>query len=236
MNKASFPSLKKHGTDAIKILAELQQQLVDTYQVATGHDVRDYLITDKHLARIIGGDTMLSATSETLLLQEDEQGLAMSLFLDKKLLGRLESSNPLHALQESQLDDLCKVIEGLSHFNCMAWKAGQNRQVSLLELELQAEIDKFVGITLLAIKQGARDVLYGLHRMLFDNVRYQDELDDAELCRYREANQYAARFCRRLRKMLQQNGDQAFSELRSFYRLQFSDKISHIHSRAWIAG
>jgi hypothetical protein len=134
------------------------------------------------------------------------------------------------------MDDLCQVIEGLSHFNCMAWKAGQNRQVSLLELELQAEIDKFVGITQLALEQGASDVMHGLHYALFDNVRFLSQLDEAQLQRYRDANQYAARFCRRLREPLQQQDERALSELRSFYRLQLNDKISHIHSNAWLTG
>ncbi len=218
------------------MLDELQQQLLDTYQVGIGHDVRDYLITDQQLARVIGGDAMLSGTSETLLMQEDEAGLAMSLFLDENVLGRLESAKPLQKLDASHLDDLCKVIEGLSHFNCMAFKAAQNRQVSLLELELQAEIDKFVGISQLAMEQGADAVLQGLHCALFDQVSYLSELDDEQLSRYRDANQYAARFCRRLRKPLQQKDERALTELRSFYRLQFSEKISHIHAGAWMPG
>jgi len=215
------------------MLAELQQQLSDIYQLTGTCDVRDYIITDPTLAKIISQDAMLTNTDETLLVSQDKDGLALSLFLDADMLDRLESSNPLNCLREELLDDLWKVMEGISHFNCVVWKATQDRNVSLLELELQGEIDKFVSTTLLALGQANGDLLNRLHGWLFDNVRYHDDLDDEQLDRYRSANAYAARFCHRLRQQLIDNDELALSELRRFYRLQLGDKISHIHSRAW---
>ena len=215
------------------MLETLQQQLSDIYQVGHGYDVRDYLITDPALARVLGEDAMLMNTEETLLLSQDEEGLALSLFLDGDLLGRLESANPLDRLRAELLDDLWKVLEGVSHFNCVAWKAAQDRTVTLLELELQGEIDKFVGTVLLALGQDDAELSRRVHGWLFDDVRYHDELDDEQLDRYRSANDYAARYCHRLRRQLMRNTERTLEELRQFYRLQLSDKISHIHSRAW---
>ena len=215
------------------MLEQLQQQLSDIYQVGGSHDVRDYVITDPMLAKILGQDAMLSNTDETLLVSEDNEGLALSLFLDAKMLSRLESANPLDCLRADLLDDLWKVLEGISHFNCVVWKAAQERTVSLLELELQGEIDKFVSTSLLALDQADGDLLNRLHGWLFTNVRFHDELDDEQRKRYQSANDYAARFCHRLQKQLIDNDELALSELRRFYRLQLADKISHIHSRAW---
>ena len=215
------------------MLEQLQQQLSDIYQVGGSHDVRDYVITDPMLAKILGQDAMLSNTDETLLVSEDDEGLALSLFLDAKMLSRLESANPLDCLRADLLDDLWKVLEGISHFNCVVWKAAQERTVSLLELELQGEIDKFVSTSLLALDQADGDLLNRLHGWLFTNVRFHDELDDEQRKRYQSANDYAARFCHRLQKQLIDNDELALSELRRFYRLQLADKISHIHSRAW---
>ncbi len=221
------------GALVTDMLAELQQQLSDIYQVAGTHDVRDYIITDPTLAKIIGQDAMLTNTDETLLVSQDKDGLALSLFFDADMLERLESCSPLEFLRAELLDDLWKVLEGISHFNCVVWKATQDRSVSLLELELQGEIDKFVSTTLLALGQANGDLLNKLHGWLFENVRYRDELDDEQMNRYRSANEYAARFCHRLRQQLIDNDELALSELRRFYRLQLGDKISHIHSRAW---
>lgn len=213
------------------MIDRLQQHLSDIYQVGEVHDVRDFLITDPRLAQCIGAGSMLADTSETLLMAEDEEGLALSLFLDGDLLSRLESADPLSRLRADLLDDLWKVLEGLSHFNCVVWRASRDRSVSLLELELQAEIDKFVGTTLLALGQGRTEMLDHLHGWLFDDVSFHAELDDEQLARYRAANEYAARFCHALRRRLVDNGGAALTELRRFFRLPMTDKISHIHSQ-----
>jgi hypothetical protein len=213
------------------MIDRLQQHLSDIYQVGGVHDVRDYLITDPGLAQCLGAGSILADTSETLLMSEDEEGLALSLFLDGELLARLESADPLSRLRADQLDDLWKVLEGISHFNCVVWKASRDRCVTLLELELQAEVDKFVGTTLLALGQGRTEMLEHLHGWLFDDVSFRAELDDEQLARYRAANEYAARFCHALRGRLVRDGDAVLSELRRFFRLPMTDKISHIHSQ-----
>ncbi|MGI9224762.1 MAG: hypothetical protein ACR2QX_09820 [Woeseiaceae bacterium] len=214
------------------MISRLQQHLTDIYQAGAGYDVRDYLITDPRLAKCIGEDAMLTDSKETLLIAEDDDGLALSLFLDAELLERLESSDPLGRLRAELLDDLWKVVEGVSHFNCVVWKASQDRNVSLLELELQAEIDKFVSTMLLAVSQGRCDMLDHVHGWLFDDVSYHDELNAEQLDRYRAANEYASRFCHALRRRLVEDVERVLGELRRFYRLPMTDKISHIHSQA----
>lgn len=215
------------------MLKKLQQQLNETYRIDAGVDVREFLITDEAIAQWLSNNSMHEGVGETLLLKEEDDGLAMSLYLEREILDRLESSDPINDLHTHQLDDLCKVIEGLSHFNYMVWKAGQDRTVSLLELELQAEIDKFVSTMHLAREQGDSDLLNGLYRRLFDRVEFRQDLDEEQQERYRSANEYAARFCRNLRNKLTKDSDSALNELRTFYRLQLPEKISHIHSTAW---
>ena len=214
------------------MLAKLQRQLHDTYQTAHEYDVRDFLITDPQMARAIGGDSVLSSNGESLFLCEEEDGLSLSLYLENEVLKRLEEAGAAGPIGSEQLDDLCKVIEGLSHFNYVVWRASRDRAVTLLELELQAEVDKFVSTMQLASEQKDAELMNVLHTKLFDEVRFSDGLDEEQAKRYREANEYAARFCRRLRHRFLQDGD-ALSELRTFFRLPLRQKISHIHSRAF---
>ena len=215
------------------MISRLQRHLNDIYQVGAGYDVRDYLITDPRLAKCIGREAMLTDTRETLLMSEDDDGLALSLFLDSELLERLESADPLARLRADLLDDLWQVVEGVSHFNCVVWKASQDRNVSLLELELQAEIDKFVSTMSLAVSQGRLDMLDCVHGWLFDEVSFHEELDAEQLDRYVAANEYASRFCHALRRRLVEDIERVLCELRRFYRLPMTDKISHIHTQAW---
>ncbi len=217
------------------MISALQQRLNDLYQAAAGYDVRDFLITDPTLAKYIGQDAMLTNTRETLLVAEDDDGLAVSLFLDGEMLDRLEEAKPLDRLRAAHLDDLWQVLEGISHFNCVVWRAAQDREVSLLELELQAEIDKFVSTVLLAVDQDRADILTSLHGWLFEDVSFHDGLDAEQLDRYRAANDYAGRFCARLCERLLVDDERTISELRQFYRYPLTDKISHIHATAWSA-
>jgi hypothetical protein len=213
------------------MLERLQQQLNDTYQSDHGYDVRDFLVTDARIAKALSADNVLTNSGETLLVCEEDDGLALTLYLEAEILKRLESADPLRT---GKLDDLCKVIEGLSHFNYVIWRAHRDRSMSLFELELQAEVDKFVSTMELAREKRDHDLLNGLHGKLFDNPRFSDDLDEAQLERYRAATEYAARFCRGLRDRLLQSRDSTLNELRHFYRLPLNDKISHIHTRAWI--
>jgi len=215
------------------MLAKLQRRLHEIYQTEHGYDVRDFLITDPVIAKAIGGDSIMSSSGESLFICEDEDGLSLSLYLDDELLSRLGDSDTLSLLAARQLDDICKVIEGLSHFNYVVWRASRDRAVTLLELELQAEVDKFVSTMQMASEQQDAELMNVLHTKLFDEIRFSDGLDDEQAERYRAANEYAARFCRQLRDRFLQNKNDTLPELRRFFRLPLRQKISHIHSQAW---
>src|SRR5690606_10273084 len=187
-----------------------------------GLSVTDFLITDPALAAVLGSGRMVPDTEESVLLCQDGHGLAVSVYLDEEVLARLESADPLRELRPEHLDDLCKVLEGISHFNYICWRAQQDKPVKLLELEMQAEVDKFVATWLLALQQGDHELARRLDR------------EQAE--RYRAANDYAARFCHGLVERLRQDGDKGLAELRRFYRLSQNEKISHIRAQAYGRG
>src|SRR5690606_9440002 len=201
-----------------------QQYLTDIYRTDHGLSVTDFLITDPALAAVLGSGRMLPDTEESVLLREDGHGLALSVYLDEEVLARLERADPLRDLRPEHLDDFCKVLEGISHFNYICWRARQDTPVKLLELEMQAEVDKFVTSWLLALEQEDYALARRLHRWLFDEVRFNPELDREQAERYRAANEYAARFCRGLAGRLEQDGAPDLAELRHFYRLSQNEK------------
>ena len=215
------------------MLSQLQDYLAGIYGVDPGYDVNDFLITDPVIARVLGKGSLIPETEESVLLREDEDGLALSVFLDSALLSRLKKSNPLEELQVDQLGDLWTVLEGISHFNYIAWRARKNRRVSLLELEMQAEVDKFVSTFFLALDQEDSELTVKLHGWLFDNVRFNPRLSRVQRERYATANNYAARFCHGLRKRLTRDSREGLHELRYFYRLSQHEKISHIHAQSY---
>ena len=215
------------------MLSQLQDHLAGIYRVDPGYDVNDFLITDPVIARVLSKGSLIPETEESVLLREDEDGLALSVFLDSAMLSRLKNSNPLQELQVDQLSDLWTVLEGISHFNYIAWRARRNRRVSLLELEMQAEVDKFVSTFFLAVDQEDSELAVKLHGWLFDNVRFNPRLSRVQRERYNTANNYAARFCHGLRKRLTRDSREGLHELRYFYRLSQHEKISHIHAQSY---
>ena len=214
------------------MLSQLQEHLTNIYRVDPGYDVNDFLVTDPVIAEILGKGSLIRETEESVLLQEDEDGLALSVYLDSAMLSRLKDANPLQALQVDQLNDLWTVLEGISHFNYIVWRARKNRRVSLLELEMQGEVDKFVSTFFMALDQEDSEIAVKLHGWLFDDVRFNPGLSKDQRERYTTANNYAARFCHGLRKRLSHNSRKGLHELRHFYRLSQRDKISHIHAQS----
>jgi hypothetical protein len=211
------------------MLQQLQDLLSGIYDVPTDYRVDDFLFTERER---LPSAVRESHTDEQVLVLEQGGAASVGLFLDPQLLARLAAANPLQALNGGNLADYWAALEGVSHFLYLAWNAAYDRGVSLLELELQAEIDKYVTSWWLLREQDPGRYPAELHHLLFERAHVDARLagDRTEL--YREANQYAARFCRRLARQLSTEAARArgetLAELRRFYRLSRERKVSHI--------
>ncbi len=212
------------------LLQELQQQLQGIYAVDVAQSVSDYLITDPKLSTRLSGSTSTGDRPERLLVREQDDWLELSLYLSHEIVEHLEQRNPTCRLDESNINEFCVALEGVSHFVYLAWNAGYDRTVSLLELELQAEIDKYITAVTLLDQQQGRDAHRHLHRRLFRGVSFAPELNDEERQRYRLANHYADRYCRHLqnRFLHPRRGERMMRELRQFYRLPRQEKLYRI--------
>ena len=208
-------------------LGGLQALLSEFYALDLEYEVDDFVTTDEELARALdGGGRELD---EKLLIAENDGEAEVSLYLEERLLERLERSDPLTRLDSDNLEDFWTAFEGVSHFTYYAWNAQLEKPVTLLEMELQAEVDKYVATTLLLLRQGQRHPR-GLHHWLFELPRLDERLDGEELDRYRRANRYAGKYCRKLAPAIARDAaDEALkSELRRFYRFSQASKIEHI--------
>ncbi|CAN5762307.1 hypothetical protein BH09MYX1_BH09MYX1_14740 [soil metagenome] len=157
---------------------------------------------------------------EVLLVREDDEGLAVELKIP--MLG-----NRTIAIDEgADLDRLCQLIEGVSHFVYLAHRAQGERSTTALEMELQAEVDKYV---IIATSLGALDVKRSatLRERLYEDVRFS-HADDTELGeRYRVANRAASRFVEGLERRFVAEGN--FTDLRvalrKFFHVGQSEKM-----------
>jgi hypothetical protein len=205
---------------ACSLLARLQLGLEALYRVETQLAIDAFLIDGEQR------DEMGPARGprEQLLLREADGELGMALFVDSAALANLEQNDPAARLDDENFGDFCLAVEGVSHFVYVALRAAASRPVSQLELELQAEVDKFACCFLVAGTAAT------LRRRLYGDVSYADDLDADERERYRTANREADRYAAALERrfLAREQTPALLTELRRFYRMALPEKLGRI--------
>jgi hypothetical protein len=214
------------------ILRDLQSLLATLYGIDIDADVRDFLITDAGALRPLGDPATARDVEEKLLIEEADGELGLALYLDRMLLERLDALDPRQCLCSCNLGDFCTVVEGVSHFNYVAWNAALDKPVTLLELEMQAEIDKYVSARVLLGRQVGGDIGHQLHARLFDSPGFDTSMEAGDLGRYQDACRLASGYCHSLESRFPAGlpGPDMLRELRAFFRWPQPAKVSHIRS------
>jgi hypothetical protein len=209
------------------VLARLQRGLEALYRVETRLDVNAFVVGEEARERALGSEQR--RPREQLLVSQSGEDLSLGLFLDEEALENLERHDPAGGLSEKNFWDFCLAVEGVSHFIYVAWCAAHDRSVTALELELQAEVDKFVSCTL----HGEADAA-SLRERLYERVSLSHDLDAEERDRYRVANDQARRYALSLERrfLKRRRVHDMLSELRRFYRLGLQEKLQHIDAAA----
>lgn len=198
------------------LLNTLQRTIQYVYEIDLPHRVADFTTTDPAFAREFGS---VHRPMEQLIFREDGEDVDISLYLDDRVVDALEGVEA----GRSSMHMICLAVEGVSHFVHFCWRSEHRVDLSLLELELQAEVDKYVLLTDL---YGGRD----MHRRLFEDCLYRHGMSRQLRERYRSANRLAAKYCRRLERDYIRPGKTRamLNELRRFCRKTQRQKIRAI--------
>jgi hypothetical protein len=211
------------------MLRPLQQLLEIIYDAPCGHDVREFLLTER---RHLPPSRREAAADEELILVERRRSCSLGLYIDSAVLARLAEHNPMQALTGRNIADFWTALEGVSHFSYLMWNAGHARGISQLELELQGEVDKYIAALWLLRAQHPGHRPRELLPALFVRTRIDPQLPSARQHLYAAATRYAAQFCARLESALLSNRPvlrhAAVAALRRFYRLGSTRKLQHI--------
>jgi len=206
----------------------MQAGLEALYRIRTEVDIEAFVIDEAARSELASG----RAAREQLLVAGGPGDLELGLFICRRALANLRTNDPGQRLGEHNWQDFLLVLEGVSHFVCVVFRAQLGRPVSALELELQAEIDKYVTCILMGWHRGAGSG--ELRERLFRGFRFHDDLPPDELARYREANTRAAAYAESLedRFVRQRRAGEMLEELRRFYRLGYREKCDVIAQAA----
>lgn len=203
----------------------IQDRIETIYGIRCELKASDFLVDSEDAAKLGG----TGRSREELLVHQDEEGLELALYIAPELLLRLKAYEQAPAgVVEGELAGFCEAAEGVSHFLYVTQTAQLDRRVSLLELEAQAEVDKFAMCSLLKWGQGAAGWAKHLSARIFDHIGFHASLSDDERYRYHEANRLARAYCQRLMPMFTANRlEPLLSELRYSYRLGSQAKLRY---------
>lgn len=124
------------------------------------------------------------------------------------------------------IDPLCQIIEGVSHFVYLSHRASQRREATQLELELQAEVDKYV-VLAASLARFDEATSRQLREHLYERVTFVHDEGTEQGERYRLANASARRFTRRLEReyITRARYVELRDELRRFFHMGQEDKL-----------
>ena len=216
------------STSFDQLLQSIQERISRFYRLSIEDDVTSFLCSEDDLAEI-AAPGHLEFGRESLVMIETKQDVRVGLYLHSTLRKSLSEQSPC-------FDNLSVLIEGVSHFLYVMHRLKQRQPFSLLELELQAEIDKYAFHLFQATidqDEVSTSALYRrsqvLRHRLFECVRYVHEAHSSLGQRYRDANYLAARFTHMLEQRFIARRRDVYEfrrELRDFYQLQAVQKLS----------
>ncbi|MEZ4294590.1 MAG: hypothetical protein R3B70_06415 [Polyangiaceae bacterium] len=197
------------------LTARIQARLHRAYAIEEAPPVDDFIVETEGAAR------------ETLRVREGDGELEVEVALPRSAL---LSPRPT-------LDELCQVVEGVSHFLCLAERARRELPATQLELEIQAEVDKYVVLVLgdvLHDQKAAFDAgrSRAMRARLFERVVFLHDAGTERGERYRVANDVGARVARGLERWVVRSGsgEGARAFLRRFYAAGQREKMELVRA------
>jgi hypothetical protein len=224
------------------LLEQVRGLIERTYDHASGlGPLSPYLIGDLGYRRLVSGHTVLRrveaagtaalpgapAPGAQLLLRTDPGGtLRAALYFPDRLIRALEEDPPGRGLNAGNVDAFAAFVEEIDHLLLVAARWHGGPALSLLELELHANVTKDLAVRFFLARAGAGgplppEAVAWCRYHLFEKSRFTDP-DPAIRERYRDAAAYALRYLRRLARL---PASSRLTDLRRFSRMSHHQKL-----------
>jgi len=218
------------------LIKELQRKIEKTYVLDTGiTNIEKYIIGDKGYEEFYTKEKIRTVVNShsgaKVLIRDAGDTLKVSIYYPDELIKELEDNDPRLGIHDDNIDLCASFVEELDHFLFIAQNYKQNRPFSLLELELQANVTKylilkyFIALQNKSIKLSKFDKEY-IRYHLFYKRRY-DIQDTTERNRYEDAVKFGMIYTKHIDLLSQED---RLRDLRQFSRMTCPSKIRHIQS------
>lgn len=220
--------------DHAAVLGEIQATFVDLYDVDESPPVAPFLCDASEVAAV-GADP---GRGEVLLVHEQGDDVSVGLYVAPGATRRLAGDRD--PLAPERFEAWCLAAEGVSHFVYLLFRAQSGVSVSQLELEVQAEVDKYAA-ALLGKGAGSNEGLLAgngvglflarsraIRRGLYQEQTLLDAPGTVEHGRYQLAMETAGRYAERLERTYVAQGNRRglIAELRRYYRASPQEKLA----------
>ena len=209
------------------MLASILRHIDRVYDLELDVDIQDFLLTSDMCARLGQND----AYASVFVREHDASDeIELGVYIGESELEELSKIDLTQALHPESFEILVTVIEEVSHFAYLVFSASREKRVTQLELELQAEVDKYVTATLLLAGRNGGCVPANVLDRLFGGFELRRGLDKGRRDRYTAAASLASRYCSHVveASLGRESLHALLPELRSFYRLTQRGKIGRI--------
>jgi hypothetical protein len=183
------------------LLETVQGLLTRTYALtATLEDIGRYVVGDEGLRRFYTSVPhevrSPDGSGARLLVRERDGAVSASIYYPDAMIRALEEHPPQRGLGDANVDAFAVLVEELDHLLVTAERADAGRAISMLELELHANVSKYLVLGRFLAGRGRRLDDRGriwLRHHLFHKRVYEDD-DPSVRRRYDEAARLALRF------------------------------------------
>ena len=192
------------------LLVRLQRLIECSYDWRTGiEDLGPFLVGDEGYRRLYQGQEIveelpgLSPGPRTLVTSVGHR-IRLGIYYPDEMIRRLEERNPLHHIDDENVEPFSILVEELDHCLMLAWCACHHREVRLVELEFHAYITKYLVLAHFLARHSRRPHLTSAQRhwvlaRLFSGAG--EDLPEPFAHRYSTAAKFALRFIGSLASM-----------------------------------
>lgn len=194
----------------------IQRHLEKFYYLKEFPPIEQFLISTRELEK---NYPHLTVKPQVVMKQED-QDLLLGVHIGDKILKTLQT----HGLRGISLQDFLSTIEEISHFVYLAHSASIDKQVSLLDIEVQGEIDKYI------LAKNLHPTDHELFTKLFERISYESTLTADEKSRYAEANRLGAKMVRWMTRHCEEGRftQAMMTFMRDFYRMNSPGRLNKV--------
>jgi hypothetical protein len=209
-------------------VAEIERHLRTFYPLNIEVSAKDYILSPN-----FSHDSIENKRAAVVSIECDGYQ-NIGIYFSQAFIDQHAEATPKNLITTKSLDSHCAIIEEVSHFHLLAHRTLCDQPVTRLELETQAEIDKFLICATMLFEQTGDSHFQSLARCIYDQSTITD-LEHQSI--YWNATRFAAKFWHEQIRHLNAKADLRYlrdirQTLHHLFVSSFQEKVQQLSARS----